>query len=273
MKGQSLFIRILFQILSVIAIIVFSGCSSNPQAGILQGGPQTEQTGQTADQEPSSKIPAKIVKVVDGDTMDIMVDGKKERIRLLLVDTPETVHPNKPVEPFGPEASAFAKETLEDQEVYLELDVSERDKYGRLLGYLWVGDQMFNEMLLERGLARVAYVYPPNVKYVDQFRAIQDEAREKELGIWSIENYATDRGFNPEATEGNTPVPQASPDSTVGASDEASCANPTIKGNINSKKEKIYHVPGGQFYDQTKAEQMFCTEEEAIEAGFRKSQR
>lgn len=270
MKGNQILTRITFQIICLLAILTLAACSANPQAGILQGGTPAEQAGEAVSKEEPSKIPAKIVKVVDGDTMDIMVDGKKERIRLLLVDTPETVHPNKQVEPFGPEASAFAKEMLEDQDVHIELDVSERDKYGRLLCYLWVGDQMFNEMLLERGLARVAYVYPPNVKYGDQFRAIQDEAREKELGIWSIENYATDRGFNPEAS---TPVPQASPDSSAGLKDGASCSNPTIKGNINSKKEKIYHVPGGQFYDQTKAEQMFCTEEEAIEAGFRKSQR
>ncbi|WP_391558258.1 thermonuclease family protein [Robertmurraya sp.] len=149
----------------------------------------------------SNLIPAKVVRVVDGDTMEVSYDGKQETIRLLLVDTPETKHPDKPVQPFGPEASSFAKKTLEDKDVKLEIDVSERDKYGRLLCYLWVGDKMFNEMLLEKGLARVAYVIPPNVKYVDQYRETQKKAQQSGIGIWSIENYVHadhDHGFHDE---------------------------------------------------------------------------
>ncbi|MED4727042.1 thermonuclease family protein [Aneurinibacillus migulanus] len=146
-------------------------------------------------------IPAKIISVTDGDTIKVELNGKKETVRLLLVDTPETKHPSKPVQPFGPEASAFAKKMLkEGKEVQIEIDVSERDKYGRLLAYLWVDGKMFNEMLLEKGLARVAYVYPPNVKYVDQFRAIQKKAQTAGVGIWSIENYAQEDGFHPKET-------------------------------------------------------------------------
>jgi micrococcal nuclease len=157
-----------------------------------------------ASPDPNKKfISAKIVKVVDGDTMDVSFkDGdkdKKETIRLLLVDTPETVAPGKPIQPFGPEASAFAKETLSGNDVKLEIDVSERDKYGRLLCYLYVGDRMFNEMLLEKGLARVAYIYPPNIKYVDQFKNIQKKSQLSGAGIWSIENYAQEDGFHAEA--------------------------------------------------------------------------
>lgn len=69
---------------------------------------------------------------------------------------------------------------LTDKDVQIELDVSERDKYGRLLCYLYIDGKMFNEILLEQGYARVAYVFAPNTKYVDQFRAIQDKARERE---------------------------------------------------------------------------------------------
>jgi micrococcal nuclease len=144
-------------------------------------------------------IEAKIERVVDGDTMKILVSGTKktETIRLLLVDTPETVDPDIPEpQPFGPEASKFAKDTLTGKNIKIEIDVSERDKYGRLLCYLYIGDKMFNKMLLEKGLARVAYVYPPNVKYVDQFRAIQKKAQHDGIGIWSIENYAKDDGFH-----------------------------------------------------------------------------
>lgn len=138
-------------------------------------------------------IKAHVTRVVDGDTMKVTLeDGRatEETIRLLLIDTPETVHPTKEVQPFGPEASDFAKRILTDQAVQLEIDVSERDKYGRLLVYLWIGDQMFNEMLLEEGLARVAYVIPPNIKYVDQFRAIQQKSQKAAKGIWSVESYA-----------------------------------------------------------------------------------
>lgn len=206
-------------------------------------------------------LPATIVRVVDGDTININLNGKDETVRLLLVDTPETVHPSKPVQPFGPEASALAKETLTPgKQVEVEIDVSERDKYGRLLCYLYVDGTMFNELLLEKGLARVAYIYAPNTRYVDQFYEVQKQAQAKAIGIWSIENYATDQGFEEENPE--TPAPGSI---TIGE-----C---TIKGNINSRGEKIYHMPDQQFYDVTKPEEMFCTEEEAQNAGYRKSKR
>jgi micrococcal nuclease len=178
-------------------------------------------------------VNAKIVKVVDGDTMNVLLDKKQETIRLLLVDTPETVHPQKPVEPFGPEASKFAKDTLlSGQDVKLEIDVSERDKYGRLLCYLWINDKLFNEMLLEKGLARVAYVYPPNIKYVDQFREIQKKAQNSGVGIWSIENYAQADGFHDEAAA--KPAPTTQPAKKTAPSQTPS-ANIENGGNVYYK--------------------------------------
>lgn len=235
-------------------------------------------TSCTQNKESSHGLDAKVVKVVDGDTLDVEFNGKKERIRLLLVDTPETVHPNKPVQPFGPEASKFAKDTLSNQHVQLEFDMSERDKYGRLLAYVWIDDHMFNEMLLEKGFARVAYVYPPNVKYVDQFRDIQKKAQQSAVGIWSIENYATDKGFadNDSVHAAQTKKQTTAKTKSVEKNQETTapaCKNPTIKGNISSKGSRIYHVPGGSSYESTKAEEMFCTEAEAEEAGFRKAKR
>ncbi|MEB3100597.1 thermonuclease family protein [Ferviditalea candida] len=200
-----------------------TGCaphpSSKPAASVqkLPGGnlaqensglpsSNVDKLSETADSGNKSRrlINASIVRVIDGDTMEVSLGRQTEKIRLLLVDTPETVHPEKPVEPFGPEASAFAKDTLSGQNVQLELDVSERDKYGRVLVYLWHDGRMFNEMLLEKGLARVAYVYPPNVKYVDEFRQIQKKAQLAGIGIWSIENYAREDGFHDEVA-GNLP--------------------------------------------------------------------
>ncbi|WP_261133725.1 thermonuclease family protein [Bacillus sp. Marseille-Q3570] len=201
-----------------------------------------------------------VTKVVDGDTFKVNYEGKEETIRLLLVDTPETVHPSKPVQPFGKEASNFMKEKLAGKRVELELDVSERDKYGRILAYAYdLEGNMLNEKLLEKGFARVAYIFPPNTKYVDRFQKIQRDAQKKEVGIWSLENYVAEDGFNQEGSEpGNS------------KEKDSSC---TIKGNINSSGEKIYHMPDGQYYEITKPEEMFCSELEAQEAGFRPSQR
>lgn len=203
-------------------------------------------------------IPATVERVVDGDTLKVQVENREETIRLLLVDTPETKHPTKPVQPFGPDASQFAKDTLEGKEIGIEIDVSERDKYGRLLAYVWIGDSMFNEMLLEEGLARVAYIYQPNVKYVDHFQSIQREAQEKGIGIWSLENYVQEEGFNESSKE---------------KSEKPLSTGCDIKGNINSKGEKIYHTPDGAYYDMTIAEELFCSQSEAEEAGFRPSSR
>jgi micrococcal nuclease len=169
-------------------------------------------------------ISAKITRVVDGDTMKVTLMDKQsseETIRLLLIDTPETVHPNIEVQPFGPEASAYAKKTLEGRDVQLEIDVSERDKYGRLLVYLWIGDQMFNEMLLEEGLARVAYVIPPNIKYIDQFRVIQQNSQKSGKGIWSIENYALEEGFQEEVKPSSTNIEIVHVTSPIEANHEA----------------------------------------------------
>lgn len=211
---------------------------------------------------------AKVVKVIDGDTVKIKLsNGNEETVRLLLVDTPETVHPTKSVQPFGPEASQFAKELMPaNSEVEVELGISERDKYGRLLAYFYVDGKMVNKLLLEKGLARVAYVYAPNTKYVDEFEAIQKKAQTKEVGIWSIENYVTSRGFNDTETK-TKPKPQTP------VTENKACTEPSIKGNINSNGEKIYHIPSGQYYQITKAEEMFCTEKDAQKAGFRKSER
>ncbi|RAK16633.1 micrococcal nuclease [Anoxybacillus vitaminiphilus] len=203
-------------------------------------------------QQSSSKISAVVLEVVDGDTLKVEINGKKETVRLLLIDTPESVHPTKPVQPFGMEASHYVKKLLpKGTEVELELDIRERDKYGRLLSYVWVNGKMVNKLLLEQGYARVAYVFEPNTKYVDEFRAIQEEARKKELRIWSLENYATEQGFNDQSVNGQQ------------------CDKPTIKGNIRKDGEKVYHLPSSPQYSVTKAEVMFCTEEEAKSAGFR----
>jgi micrococcal nuclease len=122
----------------------------------------------------------KVERVVDGDTIKL---ANGERVRYIGIDTPETKHPRKPVEYFGKEASAANKKLVEGKKVRLELDVQKRDRYGRLLAYVYVGDIFVNAWLVENGYAQVA-TYPPNVKYQKMFLKLQNEARASSKGLW-----------------------------------------------------------------------------------------
>lgn len=163
----------------------------------------------------------KVTRVVDGDTIIVDFNGKEERVRLIGVDTPESVHPDKSKNvPEGEIASKFTKEKIEGKEVALEFDVQERDHYGRLLAYVWFGGTMFNKTLLQEGYAQIA-TYPPNVKYVDDFTKIQEEARENNKGLWS-ENI-----FNGEV-ESSTPARKTT-GNYVGSIESDKYHNPTCR--------------------------------------------
>lgn len=129
----------------------------------------------------------KVVKVVDGDTLDVDIDGKTERLRLIGIDTPETVDPRKPVQCFGKEASNRAKELLNGKSVSLEADESqgERDKYGRLLRYVFLADGTnFNLYMISEGYAH-EYTYDTAYKYQKEFKQAEREARNAQKGLWS----------------------------------------------------------------------------------------
>ena len=118
-------------------------------------------------------------------------DGSKTRVRYIGIDTPETVHPSKPVECFGKEASNFNKQLVEGKTVWLEFDVERYDRYNRLLAYVWLTSKPFapeqnmvNAILVKEGYAQ-AYTYPPNVKYSELFVQLQREAREQGRGLWT----------------------------------------------------------------------------------------
>lgn len=123
----------------------------------------------------------KVVSVTDGDTIKLE-NGKV--VRYIGIDTPETVHPSKPVQCFGKEASDKNKELVNGKEVILVKDVSETDKYGRLLRYVYVGDIFVNDYLVKNGYAHSSS-YPPDVKYQDQFRKSEEEARNNKIGLWA----------------------------------------------------------------------------------------
>ena len=122
----------------------------------------------------------KVSRVIDGDTIEI--EGG-EKVRYIGMDTPETVDPDKPVQCFGKEASIENKQLVEGKIVRLEKDTSDRDKYGRLLRYVWVGDDFINLELVQLGFARVETI-APDQKYEDQFIDAQQEAEISKLGLW-----------------------------------------------------------------------------------------
>lgn len=145
-----------------------------------------------------TKLDAVVERVIDGDTVTVKFeDGQIETLRLLLIDTPESVHPNKPPEMYGEEASNHAKRMLASgRKVTVEIGNPERDKYNRMLAYIWIGNVNLNKHMIERGFARVAYVFPPNIKYLEEFKEAEQRAREKGIGIWSVEGYVTEYGFD-----------------------------------------------------------------------------
>ncbi len=126
---------------------------------------------------------AKVTRVIDGDTIEVLLNGQNYRVRYILVNTPETAHSPAGEEPFGAEATAANKALVEGKTVQLEKDVSETDQYGRLLRYVYVDGMMVNAELLRQGMAHVA-TFPPDVKYVDEFLEIQRTAQESGAGMW-----------------------------------------------------------------------------------------
>jgi micrococcal nuclease len=130
---------------------------------------------------------ATVVRVVDGDTVQVDIDGRREKLRLIGIDTPETVKPDTPVQCYGPEASAFTKQLLpEGTAVRVERDVEARDDYGRLLGYVYRADDglFVNLEIVAQGYASLL-TFPPNVAHVDEFVAAARAAERANLGLWS----------------------------------------------------------------------------------------
>jgi micrococcal nuclease len=137
-----------------------------------------------AEQRRLANPEARVVEVIDGDTVVVsFVDGTRDTIRLLGVDTPETHHPSRPVECFGPEAEAFTRAALTGRTVRLERDVELRDRYGRRLAYLYVGGVRFNDVLLRDGYARLL-VIDPNHAHARTMVREEIAAERAGRGLW-----------------------------------------------------------------------------------------
>jgi micrococcal nuclease len=136
---------------------------------------------------PPSSATARVVRVVDGDTILVAIGGREERVRYIGVDTPETVKPRTPVQCFGKRASAENHRLVDGREVRLVTDVEARDRYGRLLAYVYrAGDGLFvNEALLRGGYATELAI-APNVRFAGRFTALTRQARAAGRGLWSV---------------------------------------------------------------------------------------
>ncbi|MFA5997543.1 MAG: thermonuclease family protein [Candidatus Paceibacterota bacterium] len=135
----------------------------------------------------STSTPALVTRVVDGDTIIALINGVSERVRLIGVDTPETVDPRKLVQCFSKEASAFTATLLQDKTVRLEFDPSQsnRDKYGRLLRYVFLTDgTLMDKLLITEGYG-YEYTYDTPYKYQSEFKQAQASAKELKKGLWA----------------------------------------------------------------------------------------
>ena len=128
---------------------------------------------------------AYVVRAVDGDTIEVRLGGRVEDVRLIGVDTPETVDPDEPVQCFGPRASRFEHRRVEHRRVRLVFGVERRDVYGRLLAYVYLGPLFVNAELLRRGLARTLAI-APNTRFASRFRRLEMAAALAGRGLWGM---------------------------------------------------------------------------------------
>lgn len=133
--------------------------------------------------EPPGSAHAQVTRVVDGDTIEVRLDGEIEDVRYIGVDTPETVKPGEPVQCFGPQASRFNHRLVEGRQVRLVFDVERRDVYGRLLAYVYLGKRFLSAELVRRGLARTLTI-PPDDRFAGRLERLEIAAARAGRGLW-----------------------------------------------------------------------------------------
>jgi micrococcal nuclease len=168
---------------AVLWIVVFAVLAAGG-GGLLSCG-ETRERG-SSELHPRQRLDARVVKIVDGDTIHVLIGSRREKIRYIGVDTPETHKPGTPVQCYGRAASAFNARLLAGRRVELRTDAETRDRYGRLLAYVYRRpDGMFvNAELVRRGFATILTI-PPNVAHAEEFLRLQRAAREAGRGLWS----------------------------------------------------------------------------------------
>ncbi|RLT30790.1 MAG: nuclease [Chloroflexi bacterium] len=225
---------------------------------------------------PTGSTRAFVTKVVDGDTIHVRIGTTNETVRLIGIDTPEVVDPRKPVQCYGREASARTKALLDQQTVYLQADSTQgdRDRYGRLLRYVWSANGVDTNLLLISDGYAFEYTYAVPYRAQLAYKAAQSNARSAQRGLWSPSTCAGVVAATKTRTATKSPTPTRSATATpAGAVSAASapCSVGQIKGNRTSM---IYHLPSGAYYAKTKLNvQCFDAERAAVQAGYRRSAR
>jgi micrococcal nuclease len=216
---------------------------------------------------PASKAPAAgvglvpVVGIVDGDTIKVRVNGVTERVRVIGIDTPELASKDC----FAQQASSRMQSLVQSKSVRLVADPTQadRDRYGRLLRHVQLADGRSVAQLLIAGGFGTEYTYDRAYAGQAAYRRAEEAARTAHLGIWS------------SGCLSGAAAAGAAGTGAAAATGKQGC---TIKGNIASDGDRIYHLPGQQYYDVTvitesKGERWFCTEAEAVAAGWRASKR
>jgi micrococcal nuclease len=264
-------------ILALVAALTTACATGSPS-------PTPSPTPPPARDEAQSFTVAKVVDVIDGVTIDVEIDGQVFRVRYLGVEVPEV----DPQGASGPTLSARAFEFnrfhLKSGTVEMERDSIDMDTAGRLLRYVYVNGEMVNMALLTSGYAAVA-TSPPEFKHRNAFDIAEEIAKSARSGVWSPRASSADvdaslPGPSPSQPFGGGTLPQMpGPLGSATACDYSETDEPVIKGNIEPRTgEQVYHVPGGFFYSTTvisasDGDRWFCTEEEAMAAGWKRSKR
>jgi micrococcal nuclease len=165
------------------AMILLCCCSPAAAAHVDASSTSDPAASLPMDGEAGRGAPAVVTRTVDGDTIHVTLRGHDLVVRLIGIDTPETVDPSQPAQCFGEQASRFTHRSLTGRTVGLEFDAERHDRYGRTLAYVWLGDRLFNRRLVAGGYAAVD-TFPPNVRYVDVFTAAQAAAERDGRGLW-----------------------------------------------------------------------------------------
>lgn len=163
-------------VLLLVAVLLLTDLAEQRDSSGPAGGGADSGLGESAQVE--------VLRVVDGDTIEVALDGRTEDVRYIGVDTPETVKPGTPVQCFGEQASAFNKELVSGERVRLRFDRELRDRFGRLLAYVYVGSKLVNAELVRGGYARTLEI-EPNTAMAEQLGRLELAAGEAGRGLWS----------------------------------------------------------------------------------------
>jgi micrococcal nuclease len=173
-------VRLLTGLLLVVVFLFLAACSDGGEAATATKRPTATPAPSPT---PGEMVEARLVRISDGDTIVVEIDGLEYRVRYLGMDTPETHHPDIGAQWLGLEATEANRALLAGGTVMLEKDISDADHYDRILRYIWVDGQMVQLELLRQGLARVGF-YEPDIKYCQQFFTAEREAQQAKRGLW-----------------------------------------------------------------------------------------